>query len=419
MSCPGTDTIIRTKGLSVGYNKKTVLSLVDLAFEKGKFISLLGPNGSGKTTLLRTMARLLPPCDGSVLINQISLNEFRQDHLARILSVVLTDHVSPGLFSVFEFVALGRYPHTGFLGRLTKTDEKAVTASLSHVNAQDLIFRQIETLSDGEKQKILIARALAQEPRLILLDEPTIHLDLKHRMEVMSILQKLCREKEITVVASMHDVDIAAKISDHVVLIKDGGVIAWGSPEETLNKKSVAALYDFEGASFNPDLGSIEIKANGHRGSVFVVGGIGCGTVFYRLLAKRGFAVSTGVLHTNDLDYYVAMSLGAECITQSPMKKVTQNETNKARLSVRQADYIIDAGFPLGELNRMNTELIKYAIDHGKQVFTLRKTEDARQLIKTEPDNLFVCRNATLLLKKLEIWLKEKNQKLQGRRIEK
>ena len=113
---------------------------------------------------------------------------------------------------------------------------------------------------------MLIARALAQEPRLILLDEPTIHLDLKHRMEVMSILQNLCRERGITVVASMHDVDIAAKISDQVVLIKDGGIVAWGTPEDTLNKKSVAALYDFDGASFNPDLGSIEIRCNATGG---------------------------------------------------------------------------------------------------------------------------------------------------------
>ena len=402
MNSQRTGAIMKTKDLSVGYNRKTVLALVDLTFEKGKFISLLGPNGAGKTTLLRTMAGLLPPCNGRVLIDKTPINEFKKDHLARILSVVLTDRVSPGLFSVFEFVALGRYPHTGFLGRLKKADKKAVITSLSQVHAQNLVFRQIETLSDGEKQKVIIARALAQEPRLILLDEPTIHLDLKHRMEVMSILQNLCREKGITVVASMHDVDIAAKISDQVVLIKDGGIVAWGPPEDTLNKKSVAALYDFEGASFNPDLGSIEIKCNGHKGSVFVVGGIGCGTVFYRLLAKRGFAVSTGVLHTNDLDYYVAMSLGAKCITRSPMEKITQNEINDAQPLIRQADYVIDAGFSVNELNQMNTELIRYALTQGKSVFSLRKGEDVKQFLKTDLENLIICENEVSLIDKMD-----------------
>ena len=402
MNGPGTGTIMETKDLSVGYNKKTVLSLVDLAFEKGKFISLLGPNGAGKTTLLRTMAGLLPPCDGAVLIDQIPIGGFKQEHLAGILSVVLTDRVSPGLFSVFEFVALGRYPYTGFLGRLKEADKKVVITSLSLVHAQDLVSRQIETLSDGEKQKVLIARALAQEPRLILLDEPTIHLDLKHRMEVMSILQNLCRERGITVVASMHDVDIAAKISDQVVLIKDGGIVAWGPPEDTLNKKSVAALYDFDGASFNPDLGSIEIRCNGDRGSVFVVGGIGCGAVFYRLLAKRGFAVSTGVLHTNDLDYYVAMSLGAKCITRSPMETIMRDQIDEALPLVRRADYVIDAGFPVAELNQMNTELITYALAQGKQVFTLRKAEDAGRVFKTDSENLIVCESEVRLLDKMD-----------------
>ena len=407
MSGSGTSTIMKTKNLSVGYNRKTVLSLVDLCFEKGKFISLLGPNGSGKTTLLRTMAGLLPPCDGSVLIDQIPLNEFRQEYLAGILSVVLTDRVSPGLFSVFEFVALGRYPYTGFLGRLKEADKKVVISSLSQVHARDLVSRQIETLSDGEKQKVLIARALAQEPGLILLDEPTIHLDLKHRMEVMSILQNLCRKKGITVVASMHDVDIAAKISDQVVLVKDGGIVSWGPPEDTLNKKSVAALYDFDGASFNLDLGSIEIKCNGDRGAVFVVGGIGCGAVFYRLLAKRGFAVSTGVLHTNDLDYYVAISLGAKCITRSPMEKITRDQINEALPLVSQADYVIDAGFPVSGLNQMNTELIRYALAQGKPVFTLRKAEDAGRFLQTDSENLIICESEIRLLDKME---KEKSR---------
>ena len=393
---------MRTKDLSVGYNKKTVLSLIDLVFENGKFISLLGPNGAGKTTLLRTMARLLPPCDGSVLIDQISLNEFKQDSLARILSVVLTDRVSPGLFSVFEFVALGRYPHTGLMGRLKKSDEEVIISSLAQVNAGDLVFRQVGTLSDGERQKVLLARALTQEPRLILLDEPTIHLDLKHRMEVISILQKLCREKGITVVASMHDVDIAAKISDSVVLIKNGRIAAWGPPEETLDNRSVAALYDFEGASFNPGLGSIEIKADGGRGSVFVAGGMARGAALYRLLAKRGLTIATGIIHDNDLDCYVAKSLGAECITLPPMEKIGQNKLNEALPLIKQADYTVDSGFPLGEFNRMNAELIKYALTYGKPVFTLRKAEDAWRFLQTDSENMIVCENEIMLLNKMD-----------------
>ena len=362
-----TDAIMKTAGLSVGYNTEVILADIDLTFLKGQFISLLGPNGAGKTTLLRTLARLMPPLNGTVFINGTDFTRFLQDQLARTLSVVLTDRVSPGLFSVFEFVALGRYPHTGFLGKLKEADKQVVLASLSQVHAEDLICKQLDTLSDGEKQKVLLARALAQEPRVILLDEPTLHLDLKHRMEVMSILRNLCREKGITVVASLHDVDIAAKVSDRVALVKDGGIFAWGPPEETLDAKTVADLYDFDGVSFNPALGSIEIKGNGYKGSVFVAGGIGSASAVYRLLAKRGFALATGVLHTNDLDYHVAMSLGAKCVTRPPMEEITPKQINEARPLVKQAGYVIDTGFPIRALNRINTKLIKYAIAQAKR----------------------------------------------------
>ena len=405
-----TDAIMKIAGLSVGYNTDVVLDDIDLTFLKGQFISLLGPNGAGKTTLLRTLARLMPPLNGTVFINETDFTKFLQNQLARTLSVVLTDRVSPGLFSVFEFVALGRYPHTGFLGKLKEADEQVVLASLSQVHAEDLICKQLDTLSDGEKQKVLLARALAQEPRVILLDEPTLHLDLKHRMEVMSILRNLCREKGITVVASLHDVDIAAKVSDRVALVKDGGIFAWGPPEETLDAKTVAALYDFDGVSFNPALGSIEIKGNGHKGSVFVAGGIGSAAAVYRLLAKRGFALATGVLHTNDLDYHVAMSLGAKCVTRPPMEEITLKQINEARPLIKQAGYVIDTGFPVRALNRINTKLIKHAIAQGKPIFTLRKGEDLRQLLHTNSSNLFACQSEIQLLDRLDTYLEQEKK---------
>ncbi len=401
------DTVLTTKDLSVGYDAEVVLKAVNFFLGKGRFISLLGPNGAGKTTLLRTLAGLLAPIKGTVLINETQLQGFPQADLARIISVVLTERVSPGLFSVFEFAALGRYPHTGFLGRLTRADEKIVLDSLALVHARDLAARQLDTLSDGEKQKVLLARALAQEPRVILLDEPTLHLDLRHRMEVITILQRLCREKGITVAASLHDVDMAAKVSDRVLLVKDGGIVAWGPPEDTLNEESVSALYDFDGASFNPALGSIEIKGNGHRGTVFVAGGMGSGTALYRLLAKRGFAITTGVLHGNDLDYHVAKALGAKCVTQYPMEKITQNEINKALPLVRQAVCVIDAGFAVGTLNRMNLRLMTEAIEQGKPAFTLRKEEEARQLLQTDSGRLLICQSEVRLLHRMEIYLED------------
>ena len=365
--------VLRCKNLSVGYEKKTILSGLNLTFEAGHFISLLGPNGAGKTTLLRTLSRHKAPLDGEIELMGTSLHAIDAMDLAKIMAVVLTDKISPPLFTVFEFVALGRYPHTDFLGRLSSKDQDVVTDALKAVHAESLMHRSFSDLSDGERQKALVARALAQQPRVLLLDEPTNHLDLKHRVEVMGILRNLCRLKGITVVASLHDVDVAAKVSDRVALIKGGGVVDWGSPETVLTGDAVSDLYDFHGAAFDRHLGGIELRGDGRRGRAFVLAGMGSGALVYRMLAKQGIDFATGVLHSNDLDYYVARSLGASCTVQSPMEDVSEKRVTEAALQLDRCDVVIDCGFEIGAMNQGNLALLKSALAKKKPVLTLRK----------------------------------------------
>ncbi len=389
--------VMETRGLAVGYPGKTVLDALSLEIRAGEFVALLGPNGAGKTTLLRTLARLLPPKAGAVHLEGKTLQSIPQRELAKALSVVLTGHIAPGLMSGFEFAALGRHPHTGMFGSLREEDVRAAEEALAMVHASALANRRIRNMSDGERQKIVIARALAQAPRIILLDEPTMHLDLKHRMEVMSILQRLCREKNITVVASMHDVDIASKVADRVALIKDGGVRAWGPPEEVLHARAVAELYGFDGAAFNQCLGSIEIRGAGCMGSVFVAAGVGSGAVLYRMLARRGFSIATGVLHANDVDAYVAESLGAQCVLEGPMEPVSDAKFSAALELLKGADCVVDAGFPVGGLNRRNMDLIREGLLLGKPAFTLRKEA------VNGVDGAMRCEGASELLERLEV----------------
>ena len=402
-----TSFVFDIQNLSVGYKKIPVLNSVNLSFQKGNFVSLLGPNGAGKTTLLKTMAGLLAPVSGTVMVNGKNIADYKRTELARIIAVVLTEKVSPGIFSVFEFVAQGRYPHTDFFGRLQKKDLNVVNSALKMVNATDLAGRQLSSLSDGERQKTYLARALAQEPEVIILDEPTMHLDLKHRMDVMSILRKMCQKKGITIIASLHDVDIASKISDCVALVKNGAVTGWGPPEKMLSGNSVADLYDFDDADFNPALGSIEIRGNGQRGKVFVAAGMGTGAVLYRLLAKRGFRIATGVLHTNDLDYYVAGSLGAECVAQAPMEPVSEDLFNMAAALVKQADFIIDTGFLAGDLNQRNIELVKYALAQNKKVITMRRQSNGL-FEGFSSECLIKCFGETEVLEKMELLFEER-----------
>lgn len=367
-------SVLSCENLSVGYEGKVVLSNVNLHFREAQFISLLGPNGAGKTTLLRTLSRHLQPISGTVTIDGRPLASLHQSELAKIMAVVLTERISLPLFSVFEFVALGRYPHTNFLGRLTKRDRAVVERALSAVHATDLRKREFTSLSDGERQKVLVARALAQEPQVLLLDEPTSHLDLKHRVEVMSILRELCASAHITVIASLHDVDIAAKVSDQVVLVKNGGIIASGAPEEVLCNGAVSELYDFSRARFSQELGSLELQGKKSGREIFVVGGMGRGAAIYRLLSKYDCSLHSGVLFSNDLDAFVADSLGVKNIIQVPSAEVDDSSLDLALHEMEQCDCLVDAGCDLQGIYKGNQALLSRAVKMKKPIFCFHKT---------------------------------------------
>ena len=341
------ESILHSEGLSVGY-RAPVLREVNLDFGSGQFIALLGPNGAGKTTLLRTLSRHLKPLSGRIKVLGRDLNTLSALELARLVAVCLTDNAKPPLLSVDEFVALGRYPHTGMMGRLSVHDAEIVERSLAAVTASGLSGRLVEQLSDGERQKVVLARALAQEPKLMLLDEPTAHLDLKHRIEVMGILRSLCRSHGLTVLASLHDIDVAAKVSDRVLLVQNGGIRDYGLPETVLTSETVAELYGFGDADFNRHLGSIEFRGDGKAGRVFVIAGRGRAAPVFRLLSKKGLAIETGLLRDGDLDAFVAAALGAKTYVRAEPDELPANgngsSLEEAAQALAECDFIVDSG---------------------------------------------------------------------------
>ncbi len=395
------NSVVEMKNLTVGYGIKEVLTGIQANISRGQFVSLLGPNGIGKTTLLRTLSRHLQKIEGNIFINDSPIEHYKQRELARNLAIVLTSRITTELFTGFEFTAMGRHPHTGFLGTLAVRDREKVWEALRLVNAVDLAERQMDQLSDGEKQKLFIARALCQEPKIIILDEPTAHLDLKHLIEIMTILRNSCREKGITIIASIHDVGLAARVSDRVALIKNGTVIAWGSPEEALNEKSVSNLYGIDMARYNREFGTIEMRYDHGSTKAFCVSGAGTGATFFRFLSKNRIDITTGVLNDNDIDYHVASAIGINIISAPAFEPITKEMINNCVGPIGEADHVIDTGFPVRAANQMNTELIIYALAQGKPVFTLRKAEDARRLLKTDSENLIACQSEIQLLDKL------------------
>lgn len=368
-------TVLELHGLEVGYGHKTVLKDVSFSLGSGRFLSLLGPNGAGKTTLLRTMARLIPAMAGSITIAGHEFGSIAQAKLARLQAVVLTDRLNPGMLSAYEVVALGRHPHTGFFGKLGPDDHLAIERAIEMVGAEDLAARYFDRLSDGEKQKIILARALAQEPRLILLDEPTVHLDLKHRLEVMSILRQLCREVNVAVIASLHDIDIASRVSDQVALISGGGLAAFGPPEVILDDQAVSQLYNLNGAHYDSRLGVIELKGGKRRGPVFVLPGGGAAASALRLLHKRDYSLMCGVAHMGDIDTHIARALGAELVTAPPFGLASPEALHKCREMMARAKAVVDSGFEVGQANQANADLLAEAAQMGKPIFSLRSPE--------------------------------------------
>jgi iron complex transport system ATP-binding protein len=245
-----------TRSLTVGHRRRPLLRDLDLTATG--FTALLGPNGAGKSTLLHTVAGLLPPLAGRVELEGLDLTRLDPRARARRVAVVLTERVDTGLLTAGELVALGRHPHTGARGVLGPDDRAAVAAALAAVRAERFADRRAAHLSDGERQRVLVARALAQEPDLLLLDEPTAFLDAPSRVAVTGLLARIARERGIVVLASTHDVEPALRSADRVWLVgRDGGVVQ-GGPEEVGD--AVGAAFDSDELAFDPGSGTFVVR---------------------------------------------------------------------------------------------------------------------------------------------------------------
>ena len=224
--------LLYTDKLSVGYGDRTVVSDIALSAEPGQILCLIGPNGAGKSTLLKTLLRLLPPTAGAVYLEGKELRTYSERELARRSAAMLTGRPEPELMKSAEVVAAGRYPYTGRLGILSEEDRRVVRESMEKVGVSELADTDFTHLSDGQRQRVLLARALCQEPRLLILDEPTSFLDIRHKLDFLQLLRELVRERQLAVVMSMHELELAQRFADRLLCIRDGRVDRAGSPEE-------------------------------------------------------------------------------------------------------------------------------------------------------------------------------------------
>lgn len=247
MNSGTTGTVISTSALDTGYEKKVVVSGVEIEIRRGEIAALIGPNGAGKSTVLKTIAGQLDPLGGTVYIEGRARGEYNQSEIARMQAVMLTDRMPAEKMTCEDAVSLGRYPYTGRLGILSAEDRRIVRESMELVHVEELADRDYNAISDGQRQRVLLARAICQEPEIMILDEPTSYLDIRHKLEFLDLLRSLVEERQIGVIMSMHELELAHMVADKVICISsEGRVEMTGTPDEVFTDESISRLYGIE-----------------------------------------------------------------------------------------------------------------------------------------------------------------------------
>ncbi|MBR1543658.1 MAG: ABC transporter ATP-binding protein [Muribaculaceae bacterium] len=257
--------ILTTHSLSVGFKNgkatTTLLSELNLSLEQGTLTALLGRNGAGKSTLLRAIGGSERPLSGCVKINGDDLHNMSFAQAARLIALVTTERVSVGALTVRELVELGRQPHTGFLGKLSAQDREAVEQAMENTGIKDMAGKMMSQLSDGERQKVMIARALAQETPVIILDEPTAFLDVANRIETMQLLGELAHAQDKAVLLSSHDISQSLRLADRLWLVTDNRSIICDSPQKILSNNEMDRIFNSDHIRFNPTLLDFDYKS--------------------------------------------------------------------------------------------------------------------------------------------------------------
>ncbi len=353
-----------TEGFTVGYHGVPLIKNIEIRLKKGEILTLIGPNGAGKTTILKSIIRQLAPIGGVVYLDGSNMHELSGRELSEKMSVVLTERVRPEMMTCKDVVATGRYPYTGKFGVLSRDDHRIVMESMELVHIAELADRDFSKTSDGQKQRVMLARAICQEPDMIVLDEPTSFLDIKYKLEFLSIIQKMSRSKNLSVIMSLHELELAERIADKIVCVKGDKVDRFGTPEEIFTPGYIPKLYQMTTGSYDELSGNLELEPVKGTPKVFVLAGAGTGTTVYRRLQREGIPFATGILWENDLDYPSAKALASEIISLKPFQPVEDAALEHAKELIdfcQQVICTVDVGM-YKDANQGLRELYDYAM---------------------------------------------------------
>ena len=371
--------------LTVEYGAFTALDGLHFSVKEGAFVALIGPNGAGKSTLLRCISRILQPTRGAIYLDDRDLHKLPLKQLSRLMAVVPQDTAVDFDFTVEEIVFMGRYPYLGRLQKETPRDREIVQEAMQTTGIVHLAQQPATSLSGGERQRVVIARALAQEPEILLLDEPTANLDINYQVDFLELARKLNREKGITIIAAIHDLNLAAQYFDDFILLSDKKILAAGKPEEVLTPENMNIAYRTPVViGRSPLHGKLVITVLKHwhpdkKGTlnagqrVHVIGGGEEAVPVLSLLREAGFQLSVGPVTREDSSHRFAAYHRLPVITLPPFSPISDEYYRQHLDLIREADFVVIPSIPFGSGNMRNLEAVEEAISSRTRVLILEE----------------------------------------------
>lgn len=373
-------TVLEANRIVYSYTRKPVVNDVSLEVKKGEFMSILGPNGSGKSTLLKTLSHIYIPDSGEIVLMGKSLDTYKRKEIAQRIAMVPQDTSLDFEFTVEEVVLMGRHPFLGRFGKEDVLDMDLAYEAMERTNTLHIKDSLITEISGGERQRVFIAKALAQNTSIMLLDEPTSHLDINHQIEILELLKRLNSEKELAIVLVIHDINLAARYSDRILLMKDGEIVDQGSPETVITPESIENTYGMKVVvetnryTGHVTVTPIEVKRRllgSERKRIHIIGGGGTSLELMNTLNQEGHYLSLGVINVGDSDWQHAKALRLQVIEEKPFSGISEKSTKKAFEKIMDSDIVVISPTPIGSGNLINLQLAMDALDKGIKVIRI------------------------------------------------
>lgn len=408
---------ISVSNLSFSYNENLTLKNLSFEIEKNSFVSILGPNGAGKSTLVNLISKVMPIEAGEIVIEGKNIRDLNHIEIAKKVAVV-PQYTSPGFnFSVYEIILMGRYPYLSRFKGEKQEDYRIVNEVMELTRTDIFKDRKYNELSGGERQRVVIAQTLVQDSPIIILDEPTSHLDINFQIEFMELFYSLYKKKGKTIIGIFHDINLAIQYSEKIMLLKEGNIYCYGNVKDVINRTNIMSVFKsdvyigknpftgklYVSPNFNLRFYSKETKSKEIR--IHVIGGGGAASPILNMLHNSGYITSTGVVNNLDTDLYTAEQLGITFVNEAPFSPISREAQARNLELIKASDLVILPCIEFGNGNFLNLAAVNEAINIGKKVIIIESANiDLRDHVDGKAVKLYseIIAKSVLVLKSNE-----------------